>query len=161
MAFPGQWLFDDIKSLNLGTNVWVGPYSDIVVIRKSDYSSVEGYLSIGNRVVIGSGVNIRAAGGSIVIGNNALLAQNVSLIAANHVLDRYAPYRDLPWDPQRTGVVLEENVWVGAGTIILPGCTVGRNSVVAAGSVVTKNVPSNQLWAGVPARFIKELTIGG
>ena len=59
------------------------------------------------------------------------------------------------------GVVVKRNVWIGAGVIVLPGVTIGENSVIAAGSVVTTNVPSNQLWAGAPARFIKELILEG
>jgi len=154
-TFPSYWLIDDFGAISIGENVWVGPYADIVVLTSTTYSPIKGKLTIGNRVVIGSGANIRAAGGMIVIGNNALLGQRVSLIAANHMLDNSAPYRDLPWETERTGVILEENVWIGAGVTILPGCTVGKNSVVAAGAVVTKNIPPDQLWAGVPARLLR------
>lgn len=154
-TFPIYWIFDDVESIGIGENVCVGPYSEIVVLKSTSYSAIKGNLTIGNRVVIGAGANIRAAGGVIAIGNNALLGQRVSLIAANHMLDKKAPYRDLPWDAEKSGVILEENVWIGTGVTILPGCTVGRNSVVAAGAVVTKNIPSDQLWAGVPARLLK------
>jgi acetyltransferase-like isoleucine patch superfamily enzyme len=157
MAFPSCWQLDNVKAISIGKSVCIGPYSDIVVLASTPYSPIEGKLSIGNGVVIGSGANIRAAGGVIVIGDNALLGQKVSLIAANHQVDNKAPYRDLPWNADKTGVVLEDNVWIGAGVIILPGSTVGKNSVVAAGSVVTKNIPSNQLWAGVPAKWLKSL----
>jgi acetyltransferase-like isoleucine patch superfamily enzyme len=50
-----------------------------------------------------------------------------------------------------------KNVWLGAGAIILPGVTVGENSIVAAGAVVTKDVPSNTIVGGVPARVIKKI----
>jgi acetyltransferase-like isoleucine patch superfamily enzyme len=156
-GFPSYWLIEDFGAISIGENVSVGPYADIVVVTWPAYSPIKGRLTIGDRVVIGSGANIRAAGGVIAIGNNALLGQKVSLIAANHVLDNKAPYRDLPWDEEKTDVILEENVWIGTGAIILPGCTVGRNSVVAAGSVVTKSIPPNQLWAGVPAKLLRSL----
>lgn len=156
-TFPSYWLIDDFGAVSIGEDVWIGPYADIVVLASTGYSPVKGKLTIGDKVVIGSGANIRAAGGEIKIGDNALLGQKVSLIAANHVLANTAPYRDLPWDAERTGVILEENVWIGTGVIILPGCTIGKNSVVAAGSVVTKSIPPNQLWAGVPATLLKNL----
>lgn len=156
-TYPSYWMVDDLESIRIGENVWVGPYADIVVLSTTVHSPVAGKLIIGDRVVIGSGANIRAAGGAIVIGNNALLGQRVSLIAANHMLDNKAPYRDLPWGTERTGVILEENVWIGTGVTILPGCTVGKNSVVAAGAVVTKSIPPDQLWAGVPASLLKHL----
>jgi acetyltransferase-like isoleucine patch superfamily enzyme len=156
-TFPSYWIVDDLDSISIGKNVWVGPYADIVVLAKTVHSPVTGKLIIGDRVVIGSGANIRAAGGAVLIGNNTLIGQRVSLIAANHVLDNKAPYRDLPWETERTGVILEENVWIGTGVTILPGCIVGRNSVVAAGAVVTKSIPPDQLWAGVPASLLKQL----
>lgn len=155
VTFPSYWQVDDFGSISIGDNVWIGPYSDIVVLSSTAYSPIRGKLTIGDRVVIGSGANIRAAGGEIAIGSNALIGQRVSLLAANHEIDNKAPYRDLPWDSKRTGVILEENVWIGAGVIILPGCTVGRNAVVAAGAVVTKSIPPNQLWTGVPAKLLK------
>lgn len=156
-TFPSYWLIDDFGAISIGEDVWVGPFADIVVVTWAAYSPIKGRLTIGDRVVIGSSANIRAAGGVIAIGNNALLGQRVSLIAANHVLDNKAPYRDLPWDAEKTGVILEENVWIGTGVIILPGCTVGKNSVVAAGSVVTQSIAPNQLWAGVPAKLLRNL----
>jgi acetyltransferase-like isoleucine patch superfamily enzyme len=53
--------------------------------------------------------------------------------------------------------VIEENVWIGAGVTVLPGCAIGKNSVVGAGSVVTKSIPANEVWAGIPARKIREI----
>ena len=54
-------------------------------------------------------------------------------------------------------VVIEENAWIGIGAIICPGVTIGRNAVVAAGAVVTKDVPDNVVVAGVPAKIIKKI----
>lgn len=55
-------------------------------------------------------------------------------------------------------VLIKENVFIGAHSIILKGVTIGKNSIVGAGSVVTKSIPDNQIWAGNPAKFIKEIT---
>lgn len=54
-------------------------------------------------------------------------------------------------------VVIEDNVFIGARCIILKGVVIGKNSIVGAGSVVTKSIPSNQIWAGNPARFIRNI----
>lgn len=155
--FPTIIKFDDIDSIKFGEDISIGSYSEIVVFKRSPSTDIEGRLEIGNRVVIGTGVNIRAAGGVVYISDGALLAQNISLIAANHSLNSPLFYRDAPWDTVRVGVKINKNAWIGAGVIILPGVTVGENSVIAAGSVVTKSVPNNQIWGGVPARFIKAL----
>lgn len=154
---PIKIKFDRLDALRLGENISIGAFSEIVVYESTSFSPIKGALEIGDKVIIGSGANIRAAGGSIVIGECALLAQDVSLIAANHVLNTTGLYRDQPWDSNRVGVVVGRNVWIGAGVKVLPGVVIGENSVIGAGSVVTKNVPSNQLWAGVPARYIRLL----
>lgn len=149
--------FDNINVVNFGKDVYIGPFSEIIIFENTPSSSVRGRFSAGDRVVIGKGANIRAAGGEIVIGEGALLAQNVSLIAANHSLNTDVFFRDQPWDSTRVGVILKKNVWLGTGVIVLPGVEIGENSVIAAGAVVTKNVPDNQVWAGVPARFVRNL----
>ena len=78
-------------------------------------------------------------------------------MAANHTVAFRKIYRDLGWDEEKTGVTIGSNCWVGAGSILLPGITIGDNSVVGAGSVVSKSVPENEVWAGVPARFLRKI----
>jgi len=152
---PTEIIYDSISAISFGNNIYIGPFSEIIALKKTPFSTIEGHLSIGDRVIIGKGANIRAAGGRIEIGEGALFAQNVSLIAANHSFNPNVLYRDQVWDTNRVGVIINKNVFLGTGVIILPGVEVGENSVIAAGAVVTKCVPSNQVWAGVPARCIK------
>ena len=57
----------------------------------------------------------------------------------------------------KSPVIIEDNVFIGARSIILKGVTIGRNSIVGAGSVVTKSIPSNQIWGGNPAKFIRNI----
>ena len=95
--------------------------------------------------------------GFISIGKNCLIGQNVSLIASNHQFKSGAIYWQLRHDEKKTGIMIGNNCWIGAGVVILPGCAVGDNSVVAAGSVVTKNVPPNEVWGNIPARKIRDV----
>ena len=157
LEFPIQWTVDDLAAVTLGRRALVGAFSEIFVRRRSPQTPVPGEFVVGEGAVIGAQANVRAEGGRIVIGPFCLLAQGVSLIAANHVIRAGARFQELPVDPTRTGVTLEENVWVAAGVTILPGCTVGANSVIGAGSVVTRSVPSGEIWAGVPARRLRAI----
>ncbi|GAA1395150.1 sugar O-acetyltransferase [Luteococcus peritonei] len=90
--------------------------------------------------------------GGIHIADKVLIAPRVSIITVNHDID-----------PERrrsvvtAGVRIERNAWIGAGATLCPGVTVGENSVVGAGSVVTKDVPANVVVAGVPAKVVKQL----
>ncbi len=157
LYLPGKFFCDDFAGLQMGRGVSIGRYSEIIIMYRSKESKIAGELSIGDRAVIGSFCNIRACGGKIQIGRNALIAQNVSMVAANHTMAPNAIYRDLPWEEDRTGIVIGDNAWIGAGVVILPGVTIGENSVIAAGAVVTRNVPKNEVWAGLPAKKLRDV----
>ncbi len=150
-----QWIYDDLSVIQLGRRVSIGAWTEFVVQKKNKSSTIEGKLIVGDRSWIGTQSNIRAVGGIINIGRYCMIAQNVSINASNHSMKPNALYMDLGWDEIRTGVTVGDNVWIGAGSILLAGCSVGPNSVVAAGSVVTKAVPANEIWAGVPAKKLR------
>ncbi len=107
-------------------------------------------------VLIGSKVNIAEfvhmwGGGGISIGNDVLIASHTVITSQTH--DVYAKlFRKTMISKE---VIIEDNVWIGAAAIILPGITIGTGSIVAAGSVVTKDVSAGTIVAGVPARVIK------
>jgi acetyltransferase-like isoleucine patch superfamily enzyme len=157
ISFPVAIQYDDISAIAIGKGVIVGAFSEIIVFSKSPYSSVAGSLTIEDRTIIGSNANIRAAGGPITIGRNTLIAQRVSLIASGHIIDGTQPYRDLPWGTTKVGIEIGENVWLGTGVTVLPGCSIGNNAVVGAGSVVTKSIPANEIWVGNPARKLRDV----
>jgi len=102
-------------------------------------------LRLGNDIAIGEFSHIRASGG-VTIGNRVLLASHVVVTSRTHPLapPRFGVTEDRP-------IVIEDDVWIGAGAIVLPGVTVGRGSVVAAGAVVTRSVPPMTVVVGVPA----------
>ncbi|GMA46609.1 acyltransferase [Tetragenococcus muriaticus] len=108
-------------------------------------------INIGKNVFINSGCRFQDQGG-IVLEDQSLLGHNVVLATINH-----------DYDPDNRGtlhlapVVLKEKTWIGSNVTILPGVTVGENSVVAAGSVVTKDVAPNTVVGGNPAKFISHL----
>ena len=108
-------------------------------------------IHIGKNVFINSGCCFQDQGG-IVLGDGFLIGHQVVIATLNHDLD-----------PKKRGgmypapVVLGKNVWVGAHATILAGVTIGDDSVIAAGAVVTKNVPAGVVAGGVPARVIRQL----
>ena len=155
---PGVWRYDALSAIEIGKNVSFGPFAEVVVFSRTPKSHVCGRLLCGDRVFIGAGSNIRAAGGVISIGSNTLIAQNVALVAANHSVSLGEIFRDLNWDEEKTGVTIGQNCWIGAASVVLPGVRIGDNCVIGAGSVVTRDVPDNEIWLGVPARFHAKIT---
>lgn len=112
-----------------------------------------GCLEIGDDVFINYGSSI-AAMESIRIGARCLIGTYTIILDNN--FHRIEPeWRDEM--PDSAPVVLEENVWLGARAIVLPGVTIGHDSVVGAGSVVTRSIPPRSLAAGVPARVLKDI----
>lgn len=94
--------------------------------------------------------------GGLEIGDNVSIAHHSSILTFNHLAtDKNLPikYNELSYDP----VIIQPDVWIGGGVRILPGVTIGTRSIIAAGSVVTNDVPSHSIVAGNPARIIKSL----
>lgn len=127
-----------------------------------DYSVVESYSCINNAVgdvIIGNHTRVglhNTVIGPVTIGNHVNLAQGITVTALNHNFTE----KDMRIDEQgvsTTPVTIGDDIWIGANAVILPGVTIGNHSVVAAGAVVTKDVPPHTLVAGVPAKIIKTL----
>ncbi len=115
------------------------------------YSDFGRNIKLGRNVFINSGCCFQDQGG-IELGDGCMIGHQVVIATLNHDL---MPERRASMIPAK--VTLGRNVWVGAHATILPGVTIGDNSVVAAGAVVTKDVPANCVTAGVPARVVKRL----
>ena len=127
-----------------------------------DYSVIESYSCINNAVgdvIIGDHTRVGLHNtiiGPVTIGHHVNLAQGITVTALNHVFSDTGKRIDeqgITTDP----VVIEDDIWIGANAVILPGVKIGNHSVVAAGAVVTKDVPPHTLVAGVPAKVIKQL----
>lgn len=108
-------------------------------------------IEFGDRVDVGEFTHIRANGG-VRIGNRVLIAANVTITSRGHSVDlpRWGVAADAP-------VTIEDDVWIGAGAIVLPGVTIGKGAVIAAGAVVTADVPPFTVAGGVPAKTIKQV----
>lgn len=125
-------------------------------------SVIESYSCINNAVgdvVIGDFTRVGLHNtiiGPVTIGNHVNLAQGITVTALNH---NFAD-SSLPIDQQGVGtkpVTIADDVWIGANAVILPGVNIGNHCVVAAGAVVSHDIPSHSLAAGVPAHIIKKL----
>lgn len=96
----------------------------------------------------------------ISIGKNCLIAANTQIFDSNrHALSFNAPEMRLNPTNDSKPVIIEDNVWIGSNTIVLPGVTIGSGSVIAAGSVVTKDIPPFSLSGGNPAKIIRSYDV--
>ena len=120
------------------------------------------YLDYGYRTTIGddffSNFNLTILdGGGVEIGDRVFIGPNVGIYTANHPTDVRRREKGYEW---ALPVKIGNKVWIGGGVTILPGVTIGDNTVIAAGSVVTKDIPANVVAAGNPCKVIKEAEEG-
>jgi acetyltransferase-like isoleucine patch superfamily enzyme len=112
-------------------------------------------ITIGADSLIGE-LNVIRGQGGVRIGDRVYTSPLVQIIAVNHVFDDPArPFTEQGITAE--GIVIEDDVWIGAGAVITDGVRVGQGAVVAAGAVVTKDVPPHVVAGGVPARILKEI----
>ncbi|MBE9463876.1 DapH/DapD/GlmU-related protein [Dyadobacter subterraneus] len=128
----------------MGTKV-----DDSTMIFPPFYTNFGRSISLGKNVFINHACSFLDIGG-IVIEDDVQLGPRVNLTSENHPIDA-ADRKTLILKP----VIIKRNAWIGAGATILAGVTVGENAIVAAGAVVSRDVPPNTIFAGVPARMIK------
>jgi len=134
-----RWLLDGVGR---GVNIEHG----------ADFGSGRG-IRIGDRS--GLGVDCRV-GGPLDIGHQVMMAPGVIILTRNHRFDALdVPMIDQGYEPGE-GVVIEDDVWLCTNVIILPGCRIGKGAIVAAGAVVTKDVPPYAIVGGNPAKFIRQ-----
>lgn len=115
------------------------------------------YTDFGENISIGKNVFVNHActfmdRGGIILEDNVLIGPKVNLITTNHPLN----------SSQRRGtislpIVIKRNAWIGTASTVLAGVSIGENSVIAAGAVVTKDVPANTIVGGVPAKILKQI----
>lgn len=126
-------------------------------LRPGAYAVCPESIYVGDNVVLRPGTMLLGDDyAEIFIGNNVLIGPGVKMVVNNHshsnpnlaiILQGYDASED---------VIVEDGAWIGFDAILLPGVTIGRNAVVGAGSVVTKDVPAGEVWAGNPAKCIKK-----
>lgn len=143
----------DVQSLEIGDNSRIWQYCVVLKFARigSDcnicsHCFIENDVKIGNNVTIKNGVYLWDG---ITIEDNVQIGPNVTFTN-----DKY-PRAKQPFELQRT--IIKKNASIGAASTILGGVTIGENAMVGAGSLVTKDIPANELWIGAPARFIRKI----
>ena len=111
------------------------------------------FISIGNRVFLGYECAFNCTA-TIFIGDDCLIANRTTFVDISHTIALGTVIHEQPIIS--SAIVIEQDVWVGTGSIILKGVTIGKGSIIGAGSLVNKSIPAYQMWAGSPARYIRD-----
>lgn len=146
--------------IKFGNNVWVQDYSSVrgknimiennVFIHENVLIRSNEYISIGENTTINRNCCILA---KVSIGKNCSIAPNVVIVGANHLFtDNTVTIKSQ--GSELKGIIIEDDVWIGANATILDGVTIGKGAVIAAGAVVNKDVTAYNIAGGVPAKMI-------
>lgn len=132
--------------IEIGSGTFINPYAKL--------NTTGGFIKIGKDCCIHSFCVLYGAGG-LTIGDHVRMATHAIVVGGNHGFDN----PDLPLHEQEgtaKGIAIGDDVWIGAGAIILDGVTIGAHSVIGAGSVVTKDIPAESVAMGVPAKVTRK-----
>jgi acetyltransferase-like isoleucine patch superfamily enzyme len=147
------YCLDEAESIQRAFEALIGkPVGDTFTLIPPFYTDYGLNITVGRAVFIGSGCAFTGHA-AINIADEVMIAHKVNLVTAGHPVEPDKRRAYITAEP----ITIETNVWIGAAATILPGVTVGADSVVAAGAVVTHDVPPATLVAGVPARVIRHL----
>lgn len=166
-AVPWQQRVQDnlskLETITIGENCFIAPEANIFAepnrninignqcIIAAD-SFIHGPINIGNEVAINHACSIDGGKAGIFIGDRTRIANNVTIYAFNHGMSPDSSIYQQPVSSE--GIVIGEDVWIGAQAGIVDGVTIGNQAVIGMGAVVTKNVPDYAIVAGNPARII-------
>ncbi|RKR05691.1 acetyltransferase-like isoleucine patch superfamily enzyme [Flavobacterium sp. 90] len=144
---------DEIQEINAIFSELIGKkVDDTFFVIPPFYSDFGENITIGKNVFVNHACTFMDRGG-ITLEDNVLIGPKVNLITTNHPIN--------PVERRATismPIVIKKGAWIGAGATILPGVTIGINSIVAAGAVVSRNVPDNTIVGGIPAKIIKSIS---
>lgn len=151
-----QIICEHENSIEIGNNVNIGANNVLCVMNGYlGNQSRNTKLLIGENTYIGELNNIRATLGDIIIGSNCLISQHISIFSSDHSINKGELIKNQPW-LTKGDVVIEDDVWIGASVQILSGVRIGKGAVIAAGSLVNKDVAPYTVVGGVPAKLLKE-----
>jgi len=144
----------DIEASSRGTPITIGARTMIDAFVKIKPAGGSGAVEIGADCAVNSGT-VMYTGNGIRIGDAVLIAANCTLAPTNHEFgDRATRIRDQGFQPSRGGIVIGDDVWLGANTVVLDGAVIGQGCVIAAGSVVRGELEPYSIYAGAPAKRV-------
>ena len=146
--------YDFLSDITIEKGVRINQFSTIFC-KNQNKNIRNSRLIIGEDTYIGEYNNIRASGGVISIGRRCSISQHISMIASNHGTSLGDDIQRQGWEQTKTGITVEDDVWIGANSVILPGVHINKGAIIGAGSVVTKDIPPYAIAVGNPAKVIK------
>jgi acetyltransferase-like isoleucine patch superfamily enzyme len=149
---PGSFIRSEVKIIGNTKRIKIG--SKFKIYERSTISIGKGSINIGNNGLIGVGTYINCGNENLIIGDNVSIAPYCNFFTNSH---HYSPGKLFINCYKNGDICIGNNVLIGSHTVVLPGVSIGDNVVIGSNSLVTKNIPSNSVFAGTPAKFVKNI----
>ena len=147
IKYSSEFKLTDGAKLVIGSNCTIKENSYFLLTKPNPYLQMGDYVGIGRNCYI-------AIKDHLEIGSYTRIGPNVTILDQDHTYEKSDLIMNQHADIQK--VKIGKDVWIGANAIVLKGITIGNGAILGAGSVVTKDIPPYEIWAGVPVKFIKE-----
>lgn len=139
-------IIEGARNVEVGNEIMIGPNNHLG-------SNGKGFVKLGNRVATNRNVMIYIVDGNVTIGDDVMIGPNVVFVTDNHVYSRIdVPIREQGISSKE--IIIEDDVWIGANAVILPGVRIGKGTIIASGAVVSRNIDPYSIAGGVPAVII-------
>lgn len=153
LSLMNKFFLKVLKNIKLGKNVKISPFTNIYGCELKDNVFIGPFVEVQKNVTIGE--NSRVQSHSFIcegvdIGKNVFIGHNV-----NTINDNLPKVNNENWVVEK--IVIRDNVSIGTGSTIMGNVTIGENSIIGANSLVTTNIPYNEVWVGSPAKFLRKV----
>jgi acetyltransferase-like isoleucine patch superfamily enzyme len=142
-----------LKNIKLGKNVKISPFTNIYGCELKDNVFIGPFVEVQKNVTIGENSRIQSHSficEGVDIGKNVFIGHNV-----NTINDNLPKVNNENWVVEK--IIIRDNVSIGTGSTIMGNVTIGENSIIGANSLVTTNIPYNEVWVGSPAKFLRKV----
>jgi acetyltransferase-like isoleucine patch superfamily enzyme len=153
LASMNKFFLKVLKNIKLGKNVKISPFTNIYGCELKDNVFIGPFVEVQKNVIIGE--NSRVQSHSFIcegvdIGKNVFIGHNV-----NTINDNLPKVNNENWVVEK--IIIRDNVSIGTGSTIMGNVTIGENSIIGANSLVTTDIPHNEVWVGSPAKFLRKI----
>jgi acetyltransferase-like isoleucine patch superfamily enzyme len=142
-----------LKNIKIGKNVKISPFTNIYGCELNDNVFIGPFVEVQKNVIIGRDSRVQSHSficEGVTIGKNVFIGHNV-----NTINDKLPKVDNKNWIVEK--IIIKDNASIGTGTTIMGNITIGQNCIIGANSLVTTNIPDNEVWVGSPAKFLRKV----
>lgn len=153
LASMNKFFLKVLKNIKLGKNVKISPFTNIYGCELKDNVFIGPFVEVQKNVTIGENSRIQSHSficEGVDIGKNVFIGHNV-----NTINDNLPKVNNENWVAEK--IIIRDNVSIGTGSTIMGNVTIGENSIIGANSLVTTDIPYNEVWVGSPAKFLRKI----